>query len=483
MQWSRYNKLFKSERFGLFIYNALSNVLMELDQAHYAMLESLSEGHRVSDLPEKAFQALLCEKHVLVEPGEEEGVLLAQQYQRLAACFDTSVLWLTICPTLRCNFRCPYCFESSQQDGKTMTVATAHRLVDWIAQNKEIRAFHVTWYGGEPLLAFDAICVLTEELQRLDAKCEDIHLITNGYLLDGDKIARLNDLRISRIQITLDGPREIHDARRVLAGGGPTFDRILKSVDDLMDSDYAGHCTIRVNVDKRNAASFLDLRMGLLERFRGKRLSVYPGHVDAGQSHPYDHGLCFDTTDWAGFNLGLYHSHGILPGCGLHPSGFMEGICIATRHNGFVVGPEGELYKCRRDVGKPGMVVGNIHGRDPITHPVLRAQYVVGMDAYNDPECRACERLPICGGACTNTRLRSKLFGEGCVHFCSPFKDHLVDYLEAYIDSLRTMEICAAVLAPGGRSRVVDGYRVVLPAEGMPGSGNHRARLSCSPGR
>ena len=465
MNWSRFNKLFRSDHFGPFLYNALSNTLIELDEPHYEILKSLNSGNDSTSivLNDRDFNALLREKLALVEPGEEEGQLVVQQYQRHAYSFDSSDLDLTICPTLRCNFRCPYCFESSQADGKTMSQKTQKRLVDWITRHKKIKTFHVSWYGGEPLLAFKAICELTGKFKALDLNFDNADLITNGYLLDKDRITRLNDLKIVAIQITLDGPREVHDSRRFLAGGGPTFDRILGNVTNLMNSDYNGRCNIRVNVDRHNIQDYLDLRVSLLEQFKDTKLSVYPGFVDVSRDHSYGHGTCLNIGEWADFNLEMYREHSVPSPGGLYPEGPTGGMCIATTHNGFVVGPEGELYKCFDDVGKTEMVVGNIHEEDPITNPVLRALYITGMDAYNDPECRSCEVLPICGGSCVNKRMRTRQYGEKGLPFCSPFKEHLREYLNAYIDAVRSKEVCSALFTPGRVEPDAKGYRVISP--------------------
>ena len=103
MYWSLYNKLFRSDRFGPFLYNALSNTLIELCEPHYEMLKGLDRGNDNTSiiLNDRDFNDLLREKLVLVEPGEEEGQLLAQQYRRHATCFNSSNLGLTICPTLQ----------------------------------------------------------------------------------------------------------------------------------------------------------------------------------------------------------------------------------------------------------------------------------------------------------------------------------------------------------------------------------------------
>ncbi len=472
MEWSHYNWLFESERFGGFLYSALSNTMMQLDEPHYRALEGLRDrggagepggAEDTSAAADPDFLALLRANKMLVEAGQDERLLLARHYQRHALCFDSSRLGLTICPTLRCNFRCPYCFEASQADGATMSPETVARLVAFIESYKDARCLSLDWYGGEPTMAWDVIEDVTARVQALELEYAGAGLVTNGYLLDEAKIARLNDLQINSIQITLDGPPEVHDARRVLAGGAPTYARILENVALLMDSPYEGSCAIRVNLDKHNLEGFLELRSELLTRFAGKKLNVYAGHVNTSLGHSYDHACSLDLDDWATFTIDLYRRGGLLPRGGFFPAGDVHGLCVATSHNGFVVGPRGELYKCWEDVGKPEMVIGDLHEEEPITDPGLRALYALGTDAYADPECKACTVLPICGGGCANKRLRAKHFGEASLTFCSPYKEHLTAYLEEYYDTFLSREICAAVLAPGAAIKDETGYRMVQP--------------------
>jgi uncharacterized protein len=466
MEWSRYNRLFESERFGGFLYNALSNTLLELDEAHYRLLEGLRDrggaGGEPAD-PDPDFLALLRANKALVEAGAEERLLRARHYERHALCFDSSRLGLTVCPTLRCNFRCPYCFEASQEGGAAMSPETVDRLLAFIASYEDARVLSLAWYGGEPTLAWEVIEDLTARVQALEIEYAGAGLVSNGYLLTAAKIARLNDLQIHSVQITLDGPPLVHDSRRVLAGGGPTYARILANLDLLMASAYEGSCAVRVNVDKHNLESFLGLRAALLERFAGTKLSVYAGHVNTSLGHAYDHACSLDLGDWAAFTIDLYRKGGILPHGGFYPAGNLHGICVATSHNGFVVGPAGELYKCWEDVGKAEMVIGDLHEDEPITDPGLRALYALGTDPYADPECLACNVLPICGGGCANKRLRAGHFGEQGLLLCSPYKEHLTAYLEEYYDAFLGREICAAVLAPGAATKNETGYRDVSP--------------------
>ena len=189
---------------------------------------------------------------------------------------------------------------------------------------------------------------------------------------------------------------------------------------------------------------------------------MYAGHVhDSWEDRPAD-GHSLSTCDWADYRLGLYAEAGVLPVRGFYPP-TAPGGCIANAHQGFVVGPAGELYKCWEDVGRPDMVIGSVHADDFVTDPVLRARYAEGTDPEYDADCRECDVLPICSGGCPNKRLRALQFGEQGVEFCSPYRDRLEAYLEAYYDALLTREMCAAVLAPGPQTKDERGWRVVSP--------------------
>ncbi|UUX93147.1 radical SAM/SPASM domain-containing protein [Methanoplanus endosymbiosus] len=440
----------------------MSNTLFEVDEVHYQILEGFLTGKTDTAPCNETFLNILHEKNVLVKPGEEKNLLQNCQYMRQAACFDNTHLALTICPTLSCNFRCPYCFEQSQNDRSTMNGDTTDRLITFIQSHHDAQHLDVTWYGGEPLLAFDIICELTERFKDLDLHYEKAGLVTNGYLLDENKISRLNELMIKSIQITLDGPREIHDTRRVLAGGGPTYDRILANITALLDSDYQGSFKIRVNIDRENMDHYIPLRNSLMEEFRGKKITVQTGHVQTEITSPY-YNRTLNTDEFDNFNLGLFRQEGILPPGGFYPESYLGSVCLANRHMGFVVGPKGELYKCWEDPGKPEMVIGSVYNDEPVTNPVLRAQYTVGTDPFCDPECTDCEMLPICGGGCANKRLRAKEFGEEGPEYCTACKNHLNEHLEAYIRTFTTKELCKDLFDTKKEKKPDPGYRIISP--------------------
>jgi len=476
VRWSRYSCHFTTARGEHLVYNALSNSLLQLDDAHDRAVARL---HRLSETPGGADETALgaglgaggeavdpgllpaLRRHlVLVAADEEDEALLAERTARNAAAYRTGMVGLTICPTLACNFRCGYCFEHSQHDGKVMTSETAGHLVAFIRGHEDARRLSLAWYGGEPTLAWDRIRDLTERFLGLGLVFEPAGLVTNGYLLDERRIGQLADLRIETIQVTLDGPPETHDARRVLPGGGPTYARILDNLDVLMASAWGGRLSVRVNVDRTNAECFTEFREELLQRFSTPRVRVYAGHVSPapGDQATADCALC--ASEWHELALALYWEHGMLPARGFYPPSTPAG-CVATAPSGYVVGPAGELYDCWEDVGDADMVIGDVAADPPVTDPGLHARYLVGTDPFGDPECLACDVLPVCNGGCAAKRLRAQR-GEPTGDHCSPYRRHLEAYLEAYLDAFLTRELCAAVLAPGPPGER-PGWRLVSP--------------------
>ncbi len=91
----------------------------------------------------------------------------------------------------------------------------------------------ISWQGGEPTLMgiefFSRVVELVERHRRPDQVIE--HTIqTNGTLID-DEWAGFLAAKDFLVGISIDGPRELHDAYRVDKGGKPTFDRVIAGLD------------------------------------------------------------------------------------------------------------------------------------------------------------------------------------------------------------------------------------------------------------
>src|SRR5947208_7308605 len=86
---------------------------------------------------------------MLVADNTDEIDLLAQRYEFTR--HDPTRFALTIVTSLGCNFDCPYCFEAKHPSIMHDDVVTAV-LAALDEQLPRITSFHVTWFGGEPLV-------------------------------------------------------------------------------------------------------------------------------------------------------------------------------------------------------------------------------------------------------------------------------------------------------------------------------------------
>lgn len=149
--------------------------------------------------------------------------------------FSSNGFGITIAPTSNCNFRCPYCYEKDVLTDCSMTQDVQDAVIQFIKQKiGTSKSLGVTWYGGEPTLALDVIEYISANLIEY---CIDNGLdysagiITNGYLLTRETVSLLNKFKVQFYQITLDGNPSVHDSRRYLADGSPTFNTILMSTE------------------------------------------------------------------------------------------------------------------------------------------------------------------------------------------------------------------------------------------------------------
>ena len=429
MKWSRYSHLFLSKRNGWLLYNSAANSFLKIEDGQEDTIREICEDpdrYDFSASPQMYIQ-LRTAGH-LVQDGQDEDLYNILKMRRLTARYASDTLLLTVAITRACNFDCSYCFEGNRT-GKPMSEEVADKLVAFIKRHKKPKRF-ITWYGGEPLLAFDRILSIDEKLKAEDLPYQAM-MVTNGYLLEERVIRELNRLNIHLIQITLDGKRETHDARRYLKNGGKTYDRIFSNLESLMASDYQGNVQVRVNVDGRNADEFMEVYRAIKGKFPedfGKRISVYPGFV-TGASHP--DASCFFGSDAKGrFVAEVNEKYGIAP-LSLFP-GKPPGGCTLTNRNSYVVGPDGELYKCWNDVGMEHLVVGHIDSMTDWNMPLV-AKGMVAASYLDAPECRKCFYFPICDGGCHKMRLEN--ITEGAKNdVCTYFKHHLDELLELHYE-------------------------------------------------
>lgn len=378
-----------------------------------------------------------------------------------------------------CNLNCSYCFylEKAQlypQAGNfRMSPELLERYVqDYIAaQPGPVVSF--AWQGGEPTLLGVDFFRRAVELQQRHAGGRQIEnaLQTNGVLLDdewGEFLAAHRFL----VGVSLDGPRELHDAYRVGKGGEPTFDRVMAGLATLRR--HRVEFNTLTTVHRRNAdfplrvyrflreigSGFMQFipiveRAAAADSTNGLWLAPPPDHEDAAgldavvtpwSVRPADYGNFLTTIfdEWVQHDVGrvfVQQFDAALANWAGEPAGvciFSEkcGRALAVEHNGDVFSCDHYVY--------PAYKLGNLREQSlaALVDSPTQRQFGEAKAATLPRFCRECPVRFACHGECPKHRFLRTPHGEpGLNYLCAAYKkffthiDSAMSTMAALLDS------------------------------------------------
>jgi uncharacterized protein len=424
MKASRYNFFynFSGDLEKLIAYNARTNSLALIEKENFNKYKNFIDNSVPID-DEKLIEDLK-KGQFLIEDDIDELDLL--KYNMFNSRFDTRHLGMTIAPTMNCNFDCVYCYEKNERQSQSMSLEVQDRIVEFARQQtKYVEGIDIAWYGGEPLLAFDVVKNISGRIMEI---CKEkgvrysSFIVTNGYGLNKEISEEIKKMDMKFVQITLDGPEDIHDRRRPLRGGQGTFHKILENIAELID--VLPDISLRVNVDKENADRVNEILEELSKMDLGNKVHTYLGYVEPINGC-YSVGKCLTTKEYSNIDFKFDNE--------LKKVGFVENnifkypnlktsFCGADRVNSLVIDPKGNIYKCWSDIGIDEYKVGNIMDNIPINTDKYMGYML--YDPTHDNECRDCSFLPLCMGGCPRRRM------DGKIDRCSGYKYVFKEYLE-----------------------------------------------------
>src|SRR5512138_2393801 len=217
-------------------------------------LRRLAEG---GALPPSLPERTLREARFTVDSDDEDRALRAAAVSAWAEEAARTPTQLVVVPSFGCNLACTYCYQEPFDPSGAGLVSP--EVVDaffaWVDRHhaSERPRPYLTLFGGEPLRDTPAHRDRVGRfLDGARARRLEVAVVTNGH----DLAAFLPALRagpVKEVQVTLDGPRAVHDRRRPHASGRGTFDRIVAGVDALVAAGIP--VNLRVVADRENLPS------------------------------------------------------------------------------------------------------------------------------------------------------------------------------------------------------------------------------------
>lgn len=396
MKLSRYN-VFKIFDGRYFVFNTLNSSFLELTSEEYYMLNK-NIKHLNNSLSENLFK-----NGMILRNDINELTILKDRYLKEQQTKD--LLTITIAPTLRCNFACPYCYEN--RDGKIISNEEQTQIINFIESQLKLgyKKFNMIWFGGEPLLAFNIIKNMSKRIIDL---CNiynvnyNAFLTTNGYLLNEDVAKTLSSLKINQLFITLDGLSNVHDKRRCLIDGSATFKIITENLKTAKTHNV--NIVIRMNIDRTNEKEIDDLRRYVTNNLQ---LPMYLGLVrQYTKSCKNEENSYFTKKEYAYIQDSFDNSH----------EKVVEGkfprqlpiYCRACKIGTFVIDPDLNIFKCENDIGRAKKRISSIKDYpfdDEINKVHNKSFYEWNPFEYK--QCLDCNIMPICMGGCPFVGIKS----------------------------------------------------------------------------
>lgn len=327
--------------------------------------------------------------------------------------YGTKTLYHVIQPTAMCQLGCGYCGQKHTKD--YLDKGASEKILERIEskfQNRDYDQVSIAWFGSEPLMGLSQIRELTPKLQKLAEKYNcgyNSRVVTNGLSLKEPIFLELVQKHgVNKMEITLDGTAEYHDARRHTKEGLSSFDLIFKNLLTIFNrpdfKDLGCNISIRCNVDERNSEGVQPLIKYLaLHNLQDKIQFFYvaPIHSWGNDAHLLSHEkqqFAEKEVEWI---LNQYQNGfrpGLLPA--LNPS-----VCISVTPDAEVFDAFGNVFDCTETpyvetYENTEYVLGNLHnGLSTISkhRPLLSFNDDVVDNEY---PCSTCKMLPVCGGGC-----------------------------------------------------------------------------------
>lgn len=381
----------------------------------------------LDELPDclRTLWASLFDAGVFIAHDADERMELQRQFLLGR---ERGPLIVTVTSTLNCNMRCYYCYQKDDAL-EEMSTEVCDDVIAWtkrrISDGGHSRLF-MDWYGGEPMLNRGAIERISDALIPF---CDtngvkyNATMVCNGTAWPSDVDRFVRDIRLQRVQFSMDGPERFHNKRRGIFIGHskarvPSYDAVMETLDRVIGKTFV---SLRINVDPMIDDACLELidvmsargwlRPGL--RFYPYVASIHDmtEHCDfIGRSAKFDEFKDrFNDIKNDFFSLLSRHQgKETLEWSSYYPRRRLIN-CGAISENTIMFGPDGSIYKCGLEVGDLHRSLGSISTdqgsskAEPSSR--LPADRWRSYDPFSHPRCKECQYLPLCLGGCPKAHM------------------------------------------------------------------------------
>jgi len=147
--------------------------------------------------------------------------------------------WINV--TNNCNLHCKYCYQTNKNE-KNLTLETANQIIDLI--KKEKKDGKIIFFGGEPLINFEIIKFIIDNLNQINGKKFEYSFTTNLTILT-DKILQYILEQNIKVMISIDGDESTYNINRFNESNNVNYFKVVH--DNIKKIELTGYDKITIS--------------------------------------------------------------------------------------------------------------------------------------------------------------------------------------------------------------------------------------------
>lgn len=322
--------------------------------------------------------------------------------------YNTDILFFTDAMSYDCNFSCVYCMQQNTfKDVAPLSPRDRAQAWETIRRTFNSEGIVPCLFGGEPFLHVEYVKELLENAKNIGIPIRSISAVTNGSLAGNDVLNLIRDYGIRKLQITLDGPKDIHDVRRVAKDKTSSYETIVKNLHVFL-RETSVQIIINTVLDKQNCDHYLEMVDELIALFPEYIFGEKPRIIFnlGNECHPFNRSEYTTENILKSNNQKVFFKNifGLFNRRVCVNSPIPSGRCIATSVNEVVLAPDGDVFQCISGIGNPDLLVAK-YDEYTSDSTILLVKQLLLKHPGATASCRTCHNLPLCNGGCKYNKL------------------------------------------------------------------------------
>lgn len=365
---------------------------------------SIIEGvDKLEEIHPEFYNYLISEKFLVSKQVNE-----LDEIKKIQSSVDNNhaTYLLTINPTMNCNFKCWYCYETHIKSSKlSKNVLDATKLfISKTLKLENIKFFNLSFFGGEPLLYFNQVVKPLIEHTLQECKKNNVNygvsFTTNGFLVNDEFINFFLDKKISpSLQITFDGYGKNHDKVRYVNENRGSYSEIVENIKKLLIHDNF-FVRARVNYTDENINDCFKIANDFddLDKIKKQNQMLFDFH------RVWQNGKLDEIDIIVNENIQKIKEKGFKTSVNL-PDNLINS-CYADKINSSVINYNGDIFKCTARDFESKNREGYLTQDGEIIWENNSLINRMNSKFKNKP-CLSCRILPLCNGGCSQQAIEN----------------------------------------------------------------------------